>query len=182
MYVLTFGTIPLLLAVLLFAYCSKNHHSPSDWNKNNRKQLSYVSKSFSCIQCLKRLFSDVGDGNSNACTATRTSPPLNINTISTLVVQHNDDQIYPVSSSACNFYNNIPEPIYETITENTYTNHAYSIPELNRNNVTKCPIKKSDIVVSNLKSTTNPQVNSYLQYGVWCKDENLHDTTTTNSV
>ncbi|XP_060854596.1 disintegrin and metalloproteinase domain-containing protein 9 isoform X2 [Rhopalosiphum padi] len=43
MYVLTFGAIPLLLAVLLFAYCSKNH-SPSDWNKTNRKKLSNDSE------------------------------------------------------------------------------------------------------------------------------------------
>ncbi|XP_060864601.1 disintegrin and metalloproteinase domain-containing protein 9 [Metopolophium dirhodum] len=44
MYVLTFGAIPLLLAVLLFAYCSKNHRSPSDWNKANRKKLSNDSE------------------------------------------------------------------------------------------------------------------------------------------
>lgn len=165
MYVLTFGAIPLLLAVLLFAYCSKNHRSPSDWNKNNRKQLSYVSKSLSCTQRLKRLFTDVGDGNSNACTTTITSPRPNISTVSTLVAQYGN--VNSVSDDACSFYNNMPEPIYETILENAYANHAYSVTEPNRKDVTKSPLKKSDIIISNLKSTTNPRVNSYLQDGVW---------------
>ncbi|XP_025201152.1 disintegrin and metalloproteinase domain-containing protein 9 [Melanaphis sacchari] len=44
MYVLTFGAIPLLLAILLFAYCSKNHRTPSDWNKTNRLKLSNDSE------------------------------------------------------------------------------------------------------------------------------------------
>ncbi|XP_050435802.1 disintegrin and metalloproteinase domain-containing protein 28 [Adelges cooleyi] len=39
LYVLTLGTIPLLLAVVLFAYCSKRQRAPIDWNKSSRKKL-----------------------------------------------------------------------------------------------------------------------------------------------
>ncbi|XP_050532167.1 disintegrin and metalloproteinase domain-containing protein 28 [Daktulosphaira vitifoliae] len=37
--VLTLGAIPLLLAVLLFSYCSKHQRPVIDWNKSSRKKL-----------------------------------------------------------------------------------------------------------------------------------------------
>lgn len=161
MYVLTFGAIPLLLAVVLFAYCSKNHHSRSDWNKTHRKKLPYVSKRLPFIQ---RLGIDDGDGNSNACTTpttTTTSSLHNINTVSSLVSHNN---IYS------SIYHNSTEPIYETVLENAYINNACSVPKSEYNqsiDTEKSRLSKSDIIIANLMSTTNPLVNNYLQNGVW---------------
>lgn len=169
MYVLTFGAIPLLLAVLLFAYCSKNQHSPTDWNKVNRKKLPYVSKHLPCIQRVQHLVVDAGDGRSNACTITATSPQPSINTVSSLVM-HYDDEIYSIPSEASSYYHNTSEPIYDTILENAYVNNACSAPQpkfAKYTDTTKSRLRKSDIVITNLMSTTNPQVNSYLQDGVW---------------
>jgi len=164
MYVLTFGAIPLLLAVLLFAYCSKNH-SPSDWNKTNRKKLSYVSKCLPFIQRLQHLVVDDGDGNSNACTTTTTTTTRqlpSINTVSSLVTQYNND-IYTEPSKTSSFCNNTSEQILE----NAYINNACSIQSPNYIDAVKSRLSKSDIIITNLMSTTNPQVNSYLQNGVW---------------
>lgn len=169
MYVLTFGAIPLLLAVLLFAYCSKNHRSPSNWNKINNKKLPYVSKRLPFIQRLQHLVIDDGDGNRNACTTTTTTtrPLPSINTVSSLVA-HYDNEIYSEPlSEASNFYHNMPEPIYDTILENAYTNNACSVSQPKCIDAVKSRLRKSDIVISNLMSTTNPQVNSYLQDGIW---------------
>lgn len=163
MYVLTFGAIPLLLAVLLFAYCSKNHRSPSDWNKANRKKLSYVSKCLPFIERLQHLVIDDGDGNSNACTTTTTRPLPSINTVSSLTTQYNNE-IYSDPSKTSSFYKNTSEPILE----NAYINNACSaVPLPNYIDAVKSRLSKSDIIITNLMSTTNPQVNSYLQDGVW---------------
>jgi len=162
MYVLTFGAIPLLLAVLLFAYCSKNHRSPSDWNKANRKKLSYVSKCLPFIERLQHLVIDDGDGNSNACTTTTTRPLPIINTVSSLVTQYNNE-IYLEPSKTISFYNNTSKPILE----NAYINSSCSVPPPNYIDAVKSRLSKSDIIIANLMSTTNPQVNSYLQDGVW---------------
>lgn len=169
LYVLTFGTIPLLLAVLVFAYCSKYHSPPPDWNKTNHRMNSpYVStKRLQFIQRLQNLVIDDGDGNSNACTSTTTARPLpSINTVSSLVSQY-DNGTYSESSDASSFYHNMTEPIYDTIVEKSYVNNACSVPQTKYNDVVKSRLKKSDIVITNLMSTTNPQVNSYLQDGVW---------------
>lgn len=161
MYVLTIGAIPLLLAVLLFAYCSKNHRSPN-WNKSNRKMLSYVSK-----KNLHNLVIDGGNGNSNAYTTTVTRPLPSINTVSSLVTQ-NDNGFYSEPSETNSFYHNIvSEPIYDTILENAYVNKACSVPQSKYNDAKISQLQKSDIVISTLKSTTNPLVKSYLQDGVW---------------
>lgn len=166
MYVLTFGAIPLLLAVLLFAYCSKNHQTPPDWNKNNRKKLQYVSKHLSFTQRLQHLVIDDGDGNSNAYTATPSRPLPSVNTVSSLVEPYNNG-IYSEPFEASSFDCNMPEPIYDTVLENAYTNNACSVPNPKCIDATKSRLKKSDIIITNLASTTNPQVNSYLQNGVW---------------
>lgn len=162
MYVLTIGAIPLLLAILIFAYCSKNHHSSSNWNKSNRKMLSYVSK-----KKLHNLVIDGGNSNSYAYTTTITRPLPSINTVSFLVTQ-NDNGFYSEPSEANNFYhNNMSEPIYDTILENAYVNKVCSVPQSKYNDAKISQLKKSDIVITTLKSTTNPQVKSYLQDGVW---------------
>jgi len=169
LYVLTFGTVPLLLAVLLFAYCSKYHSLPMDWNKTNRKKSPYVStKHLQFIQSLQNLaVDDGGNGKSNACTSTTAARPLpSITTVSSLVTQY-DDGIYSEAFDASSFYHNMSEPIYDTIVENAYVNNACSVPQTECNDVIKSRLKKSDIVITNLMSTTNPQVNSYLQDGVW---------------
>lgn len=169
MYVLTFGAIPLLLAILLFAYCSKHHHPP-DWNKTNRQKSTYVSKRLQFIQRLQNLVIDDGDGNSNSCTTTTTTtttrPLHNINTVSSLV-SHYDNKIYSEPSEASSFYHNTSEPIYDTILENAYVNNACSISQPKYVDAVKSRLKKSDIIITNLMSTTNPQVKSYLQDGVW---------------
>jgi len=161
MYVLTFGAIPLLLAVLLFAYCSK--HSSSDWNKTNRKKLPYVSKRFPFIQHLRHLIIDDGDGNRNACTTTTTTTRSlpSINTVSSLVYKN---EIYSDPTEDSNSYRNTSEPIYATILENDYINKACCVPQPKYE---KSRISKSDIFITNLTSTTNPQVKNYLQDGVW---------------
>lgn len=162
MYVLTFGAIPLLLAVLLFAYCSKHHHSPSNWNKTNRKKLPYVSKRLPFIQRLRHLVIDDGDGNINACTTTTTTRSLpSINTVSSLVYKN---EIYSDPTEDSNFYHNTSEPIYATILENNCVDKACCAPQPKYE---KSRISKSDIFVTNLTSTTNPQVKNYLQDGVW---------------
>lgn len=168
LYVLTFGTIPLLLAVLLFTYCSKYHSPPLDWNKTNRKKSPYVStKRLQFIQRLQNLVIDDGNGDSNACTSTTTARPLpSITTVSNLVTQQ-DDGIYSEACDANSIYCNMSEPIYDTIVENAYVNNACSVPQTEYNDVIKSHLRKSDIVITNLMSTTNPQVNSYLQNGVW---------------
>lgn len=166
MYVLTFGSIPLLLAVLLFAYCSKIHNSPSDWNKVNRKKLPYVSKRLKFVQRLQHLVTDDGDGNSNACITTATRPLPSINTVSSLV-PHYSNEIYSDPSEASSFYHNTTEPIYDTILENAYINSACSVPQPKYIDAVKSRLSKSDIIITNLMSSTNPQVNSYLQDGVW---------------
>lgn len=163
MYVLTFGAIPLLLAVLLFAYCSKNQRSPSDWNKANRKNLSYVSNRLPFVQRLQHLVIDDGDGNSNACTTTTTTRSLpRINTVSSLVTQYNND-IYSESSKNSSLYSNMPKPILE----NAYINNACSVPTQNYVDAKESRLRKSDIIITNIISSTNPQVNSYLRDGVW---------------
>lgn len=177
MYVLTFGAIPLLLAALVFAYCSKHHHSPSDWNKTaNRKKLPYVSASLTSKRlpypCLRHLVTaDDGDSNSNACctgvssTTTATIPhPPRINTVSS-VVACDDDEIYSELSNAasCSIYDT--EPTYETVVENAYINPVYTSAKYA--DPAKSRLSKSDIIITSLMSTTNSQVNSYLQNGVW---------------
>lgn len=171
MYVLTFGAIPLLLAILLFAYCSKHHHPPSDWNKTNRQKSTYVSKRLQFIQHLQNLVIDDGDGNSNICTTTTTMattarPLPSINTVSSLA-SHYDNEIYSEPSEASSFYYNTSEPIYDTILENAYINNACSVSQPKYVDAVKSRLKKSDIIITNLMSTTNPQVKSYLQDGVW---------------
>lgn len=165
MYVLTFGAIPLLLAVLLFAYYSKNQQSPTDWKKINRNKLPYVSKHLPFIQRVQHLVVGDGDDNSNACTTAATRPLPSINTVSSLVAQYNDD-IYSMPSEASSFYHNTTEPIYDTILENAYTNNACCVPQTQYIDV-KPGLRKSDIIITNLMSTTNPLVNNYLQNGVW---------------
>lgn len=171
MYVLTFGAIPLLLAILLFAYCSKNHRFPSDWNKINRKKLPYVSKSLPFSKRLQHL--DDGDGNRNAYTTTTTRPLPAINTVSSLVTS-SDNSIYLKPFETSSFYHNTSEPIYDTIIENAYTNNACSVSQPNIDNMrskyidtVKSRLSKSDIIITNVMSTTNAQVNSYLKDGVW---------------
>ena len=164
MYVLTFGVIPLLLAVLLFAYCSKSHRSPSDWNKANRKKLPYVSKCLPFIQRLQHLVIDDGDGNSNACTTTTTTRPLpSINTVSSLVTQCNNEICSEPPKTSSFYNNNTSKPILE----NAYINNACSVSPPNYIDAVKTRLNKSDIIIKNLMSTTNPQVNSYLQDGIW---------------
>ncbi|VVC31963.1 Hypothetical protein CINCED_3A014758 [Cinara cedri] len=181
MYVLMFGVIPLLLAALLFAYCSKNHRLLTDWNKTtNRKMLPYVSASsttkrlpFICLQHL--VTADNGDSNSNACctcnttTATRLHPPR-INTVSTVVARADDHEIYsePYYASSSSFYDT--ESIYDTVVETKYDNSAYTATAPHQSkyaNPAKSRLRKSDIIIAKLMSTTNSQVNSYLQNGVW---------------
>lgn len=157
MFVLTFGAIPLLLAVVLFAYCSKNHRSQSDWNKTHRIKLSYVSKRLPFTQ---RLGIHDGDGYSNACTTPTTTTTRSLNSINTVssVVSHNN-----INS---NIYLNSTKKTFE----NAFINHACSVPKSEYNqsiNTTNFGVSKSDIVISNLTSTTNPLVNNYLKYGVW---------------
>lgn len=165
MYVLTFGAIPLLLAVLLFAYCSKNHRSPSDWNKTNRKKLPYVSKRLPFIQRLQHLVIDDGESKKiNACTTTTTRSLPSINTVSSLVYEN---EIYSEPSEPSTLYHNTSEPIYDTVLENAYDNKACSVPQSKYIDVEKFRIKKSDIIITNLTSTTNPQVKNYLQNGIW---------------
>lgn len=174
MYVLTFGAIPLLLAILLFAYCSKHHRPPSDWNnKTNRQKSTYVSKRLQFIKRLQNLVIDDGDGNGNICTTTTTTtiattarPLPSINTVSSLV-SHYDNEIYSEPSETSSFYHNTSEPIYDTILENAYVNNACSVSQPKYVDAVKPRLKKSDIIITNLMSTTNPQVKSYLQDGVW---------------
>lgn len=166
MYVLTFGAVPLLLAVLLFAYCSKNHNSSSDWNKINNKKLPYVSKRLPFIQRLQHLVIDDGDGNRNACTTTTIRPLPSINTVSSLVA-HYDNEIYSEPSESNNIYHNMSEPIYDTILENAFINNACPVSQPKYIDTMKSRLRKSDIIITNLMSTTNPQVNSYLQDGIW---------------
>jgi hypothetical protein len=124
--------------------------------------LSYVYK-----KNLHNLVIDDGNGNSNAYITTITRPLPSIYSVSTLVSQ-NDNSFYSEPSETNNFYHNtMPEPIYDTILENAYVNKAFSVPQSKCNDAKISKLKKSDIVITTLKSTTNPQVKSYLQDGVW---------------
>lgn len=195
MYVLTFGAVPLLMAALLFAYCSKNHRVPPDWNSKtaNRKMLPYVSASKRLpFTCLRHLVVNADDGDSNrncnasrtttagaGATATRPHPPR-ISTVSTVVDARNGvgdhdhdcgSGIYsePSNAAASSVFFYGAEPVYETVAENAYVNAAYvaAAPRPRYADPAKSRLKKTDIVIANLTSTTNSQVNSYLRDGVW---------------
>lgn len=179
LYVLTLGTIPLLLAVVLFAYCSKRQRAPIDWNKSSRKKLPYVFRHFAFARRLRPLVGggngggSINDGSSTTCTARSTRPLHSVNTVSSLVSNYDQDDIYDVysmPSEASSYYHcAVPEPIYDTIPENAYVNSACTEPQTTpyASDTIKSRLTKSDIVITNLAYTTNPQVNSYLQDGVW---------------